>query len=41
MADIARAEDRRGEGDEGRQRDEIDVEVVDDEDVAAIAIGQQ
>ena len=40
MADIARAEDRRGEGDEGGQRDEIDVEIVDDQDVAAVAVGR-
>src|SRR5471030_1205289 len=41
MADIAGAEDRRGKCHEGRQRDEINVEVVNDKDVAAIAIDQQ
>src|SRR6185503_3463313 len=38
VTDVARAEDRRGEGDEGRQGDEIDVEIVDDQDVAAVSV---
>src|SRR5262249_10384787 len=41
VADVARAEDRGGEGDEGREHDEIDVEIVDDQDVAAVARVQQ
>ena len=35
VADVARAENRGGECDEGGERDEIDVEIVEDQDVAA------
>ena len=41
MVDVCGAEDRGGERNEGRERDEIDVKVVDDHDVAAHALREQ
>src|SRR5262249_15400182 len=41
VRDVGRAEDRGGEADEGGEHDEEDVEVVDDQELAAPPSGEQ
>src|SRR5205807_3875384 len=41
VADVARAEDAGGEADEGRERDQIDVEIVDEQHVGAHTVDEQ